>query len=238
MRSSFNSMLEKGGINKDMLPYERFLTFGPESLTDAELLAIIIRTGTRDASPIEIAGRILNIEKGKESGLNSLFCLSLDELKQVHGVGEVKAVKLKCIAELSKRMACQRAKSSLDCSNPSHVASYYMEKMRHEDKEKVILLCLNNRNKLIEESILSIGTVNSASLSPREVFMKALRCGASNVLLLHNHPGGDPTPSRADISITNKIRESGSMLDINLIDHIIIGDKTYISLFEKGLLWN
>lgn len=236
MRSSFSSIVAEGGIFKDMLPYERFLNFGPESLTDVELLAIIIRTGTRDASPIDIAGSILNIEKGKESGLNSLFSLSLDELKSVHGVGEVKAVKLKCIAELAKRMAAQRSKSSLDCSNPSHVASYYMEKMRHEDKEKVILLCLNNRYKLIEEYLLSIGTVNSASLSPREVFMKALKCGASNVLLLHNHPGGDPTPSRADISITNKISESGSMLDIYLIDHIIIGDRSYTSLAEKGLL--
>lgn len=238
MLTSFNSMLAKNCIYKEMLPYERFLAYGPESLTDAELLAIIIRTGTKDASPIDIAGRILAIEKGKESGLNSLFTLSVDELKKVHGVGEVKAVKLKCIAELSKRMSAQIAKCSIDCSDPSQVASYYMEKMRHEDKEKVLLLCLNNRNRLLEESVLSIGTVNSTTLSPRDVFIKALRSGASNVLLLHNHPGGDPTPSRADITITNKIRESGSMLDINLVDHIIIGDKTYTSLYQKGLLWN
>lgn len=231
-------MLAEGDVYKDMLPYERFLAFGPESLTDTELLAIIIRTGTKDASPVDIAGRILAMGKGKESGLNSLFTLSVDELKSIHGVGEVKAVKLKCLAELTKRMSAQMSRSSIDCSDPSQVASYYMEKMRHEDKEKVLLLCLNNRNRLLEESVLSIGTVNSASLSPRDVFIRALKSGASNVLILHNHPGGDPSPSRADITITNKIRESGNMLDINLVDHIIIGDKTYTSLYEKGLLWN
>lgn len=237
MHSSFNSMIAEGGVYKEMLPYERFLSFGPECLTDAELLAVIIRTGTREASPVDIAGRILNLEKGKESGLNSLFSLSVEQLKQVRGVGEVKAIMLKCIAELAKRMASQRAKSSLDCSKSSHVAEYYMEKMRHEDKEKVILLCLNNRSKLIEEYLLAIGTVNSASLSPREVYIKALKCGASAVVLLHNHPGGDPTPSRADIAITNKIREAGSMIDIYLLDHIIIGDRSYISLADRGLLW-
>lgn len=238
MLNSFNTKLAEGSICRDMLPYERFVAYGPESLTDVELLAIIIRTGTRDASPVDIAGRIMDMGVGKESGLNSLFSLTLDELKKVHGVGEVKAVKLKCIAELSKRMASRISRDSLDCSSSSQVASYYMEKLRHEDNEKVILLCLNNRLKLIDESILSIGTVNSSVLSPREVFRKALKCSASNVLLLHNHPGGDPTPSRADIIITNKIRESGNMLDINLIDHIIIGDNTYTSIAEKGLMWN
>ena len=238
MLNSFNTMLAEGSVYRDMLPYERFLKFGPESLTDVELLAIIIRTGTKDASPVDIAGKILNMGTGREGGLNSLFSLSVDELKKVHGVGEVKAVKLKCIAELSKRMACSITRNSLDCSSSSQVATFYMEKMRHEDSEKVILLCLNNRLRLIDESVLSIGTVNSSALSPREVFLKALKCSASNVLLLHNHPGGDPTPSRADIVITNKIRESGSMLDINLINHIIIGDNTYTSIAEKGLMWN
>ena len=134
-------------------------------------------------------------------------------------------------------MSSQKRGELFNCSNPSDVADYFMEKLRHEEQEKSILLCLDNKLNLIEEYLLSIGTVNSASLSPRDVIMRALKCGASNILLLHNHPTGDPSPSRADVSITNKISESGIMLDIRLQDHIIIGDRSYCSLREKGLLW-
>ncbi len=235
--NSFNSILAENGAYKETFPYERFLKFGPDSLTDAELLAIIIRTGTRDSSPLDIAGQIINLGQGRDRGLNSLFNLSLDELKKVRGVGEVKAVMLKCIAELSKRMASQRGSITLDCSDPSVIARFYMEKLRHEDREKVLLLCLNNRLKLIEESVVSIGTVSYAAVSPREIFIQAMKCSASNILLIHNHPGGDPSPSRADVAFTNKICESGQLLDINLIDHIIIGDMSYVSLKEKRLMW-
>lgn len=221
----------------DMLPYERFMRFGPESLTDAELLAIIIRTGSSSCSPIEIARNVLALGYGKEKGLNCLYRASVDELKGINGIGEVKAVRLKCIAEIAMRMSMKSASYSLNCCKPSDVALCYMEKLRHEEREKVILLCLNNKLRLIEEILLSIGTVNSASLSPRDVYMHALKSGASGIILIHNHPGGDPSPSRADVAITNKIRESGIMLDIALRDHIIIGDKSYYSFEEKGLLW-
>lgn len=234
---SFNTQLAEKSVYKESLPYERFLNFGPESLTDAELLAIIIRTGSNLYSPVDIANKILEMGRGKDKGLNSLFNLSMDELMKVHGVGQVKAVKLKCIAEMAKRMRVQQHYNSIDCSNPSNVADYFMERMRHEEQEKVILLCLNHKMILIEECLLSIGTVNSASLSPRDVFMRALKCGASNLVLLHNHPTGDPTPSRADVDVTSKIIQSGNFLDIHLRDHIIIGDKSYYSLREKGLLW-
>ncbi|SFB67925.1 RadC family protein [Butyrivibrio sp. YAB3001] len=234
---SFNTQLSENILYKDCLPYERFLSFGAESLTDAELLAVIIRTGSNQNSPVDIARQVMQLGKGKEKGLNSLFSLSMDELQKIHGIGQVKAVKLKCVAELAKRMAKKQTKDSLDCNNPAVVADYYMEKLRHEEQEKTILLCLNNKMGLIEECLLSIGTVNSASLSPRDVFMNALKCSAANIILLHNHPTGDPTPSKADVAITSKIRESGSMLDIILRDHIIIGDRAYCSLAEKGLLW-
>lgn len=234
---SFNSQIADNSLYKEALPYERFLSFGAESLTDAELLAIIIRTGTTDCSPVDIANKVMAMGSGREKGLGSLFNLSLDELKSIRGVGQVKAIMLKCVAELAKRMSYQKKDFALDCSKASVVAEYFMERLRHEQQERTILLCLNTRLGLIEESVLSIGTVNSASLSPRDVFMRALKCGASNIILLHNHPTGDPTPSREDVRITNKIRESGVMLDIILRDHIIIGDKTYCSLEESGLLW-
>ena len=221
----------------DMLPYERFMKFGPGSLSDTELLAVIIRTGSSNSTPIDIARNVLSLGCGKERGLNCLHRASFKELTGVDGIGKVKAVQLKCIAEMAVRMARCSTFSSLDCSRPSDIADHYMEQLRHEDRERVILLCLNNRLRLIEEVLLSIGTVNSASLSPRDVFIHALKSGATGIVLIHNHPGGNPTPSRADVAITNKIRESGSMLDIMLRDHIIIGDKSYYSFQEKGLLW-
>lgn len=234
---SFNALLAESSANRECFPYERFMAYGPESLTDAELLAIIIRTGSNCNSPVDIAGQIMDMGIGKERGLNSLFSLTLDELMTIHGIGQIKAIKLKCIAEIAKRMSSQTRGELLNCSCPSDVADYFMEKLRHEEQEKTILLCLDNKLNLIEECLLSIGTVNSASLSPRDVFMRALRCGASNIILLHNHPTGDPSPSRADVTITNKICESGIMLDIRLQDHIIIGDRSYCSLREKDLLW-
>lgn len=234
---SFSSMIAEGNIHKDTLPYERFMACGPESLTDAELLAIVIRTGSSDSSPIDIAHQVMNMGKGKEKGLNSLFSLSLEELKSIRGIGTVKAVNLKCIAELVKRMSYRNSHEGPDCSSSDSIAACYMERLRHEEKEKAILLCLDNKLKLLDETVLSMGTVNSASLSPRDVFMQALKCGATNVVLLHNHPTGDPTPSKADVQITNKIREAGFMLGIILQDHIIIGNNRYCSLSDDGLLW-
>ena len=234
---SLKNMIADGDTSKEMLPYERFLNFGPESLTDTELLAIIIRTGSGSSSPIDIARNIMALSRGKERGLNSLFTLSVEELKRINGIGEVKAVKLKCIAELSKRMSMQRCQSLDNFETSARIAQYYMEKLRHEEREKAILLCFNTKLKLLDETVLSVGTINSASLSPRDIFVHALKTGASKIVLIHNHPTGDPTPSRADAEITNKIRESGFMLDIILRDHIIIGDQSYYSFEENGLLW-
>ncbi len=234
---SFKNMISDGDTYKECLPYERFLKAGASSLTDAELLAVIIRTGSSTASPVDIARNVMELGRGKEKGLNSLYSLTIDELKKVHGIGEVKAVKLKCIAELARRMSLQKASIGIDMSDPSVIADHYMENLRHEDNERAVLLCLNNKLKLIDETVLSIGTINSASLSPRDVFIHALKTGASNVVLLHNHPGGDPAPSKSDNLITDKIRESGRMLDIILVDHIIIGDRSYYSYAEHGLLW-
>lgn len=219
-----------------MPPYEKFLKLGPKTLSEAELLAIILRTGTRNHSALELAGQILALFKGREDGLNGLHHISLNELMKIPGIGEVKAVKLKCIAELAIRMSKERASLSLSFQSPESVAGYYMETLRHEENEKVLLLLLDNKMQLIEESIVSVGTVNASLLSTRDLFIKALRCGASNLMLLHNHPSGDPKPSRQDILITKKIKEAGELMDIPLMDHIILGDGSYISFKEAALL--
>lgn len=223
-------------LSRADLPYEKFITLGSEALTDAELIAIILRTGTQSCSALTLAGKILDKAGGSEKGLNCLHHLSLQELMEIPGIGKVKAVKLKCMAEMTVRMARERASQMLKFDCPGSVAAYYMEEMRHQEKEKILLLLLDNKLQLIEEYVISLGTVNSSLLSSRDVFIRALKCRASHLMLLHNHPSGDPKPSTQDILITHKIKEAGELMDIPLIDHIILGDGIYTSLKEEDLL--
>lgn len=223
-------------ITKNELPYEKFMKSGAGALSDAELLAIIIRTGTANSSAVTIARQILQRSSGSNEGLNVLHHISLQELKRIPGIGEIKAIKIKCIAELSRRMARQRAEKNLCFSTPSTIADYYMEELRHEECEKVILLLLDNKLQFMEDYMVSKGTVNASLLSSREVFRYALRHGACKIVLLHNHPSGNPAPSRQDIEITTKIKEAGLLMEIPLMDHIILGDGCYVSLKEYGYL--
>ena len=223
-------------MTEEEMPYEKFLRLGPGALTEAELLAIIIRTGTVENTPVDLGRKILELPSVRESGLNGLHHVTVKELMGIKGIGQVKAVKIKCLAELSMRMAMTEAKKGLQFLNPSSVAEYYMEKLRHERKERVLLLLLDNKECLIGEELLSIGTVSTSLLSPREVFVAALKAEAVHIMLLHNHPSGDPSPSRQDIQITDMIKDIGRMIDIPLIDHIIIGDNKYMSFSEAGLL--
>lgn len=217
------------------LPYEKFLSYGAESLTDAELLAIIIRTGTQGEDALALAERILSMN-GNRDGLLSLQHIHLEQLKSVRGIGEVKAVRIKCIAELSNRIASARMHDRLNFQMPELVAGYYMEQMRHLEYEQVRLILLDNKSRLITDYVISTGTVNFSVLSPRDIFIRALEYRAVFVMLIHNHPSGDPTPSSDDISITAKIRAAGSFLQIPLLDHIVIGDRCYLSFHEQNLL--
>ena len=226
---------EKEWKGNHLKPYEKFLKHGAASLTDAELLAIIIRTGTKNASALTIAQKLLDrFEQNRQ--LNSLHHITIQELMEMEGIGEVKAVKIKCIAELSARMANQHAAQTLDFKTPSSIADYYMEQMRHEEVEKVLLLLLDTKLHLMEEYLLSKGTVNASLLSTREVFRHALRAGACKIVLLHNHPSGSCNPSKEDLSVTKKIMEAGNLMEIPLLDHLIVGDGCYLSLKEYGYI--
>lgn len=216
-------------------PYEKCLKYGPEMLTDAELLAAIIRTGSKGLSAIRVAEEILGLSRS-EKGILGIFHLSIKELTEIKGMGEVKAIQMKCIAELSRRIAKANAYQSLVFTNPATIADYYMEDLRHQEREHLVLLMLNTKNKLIQDMVLSRGTVNSSLVSSREIFVEALKCHAVYIILVHNHPSGDPTPSREDILITRRLKEAGNLIGISLIDHIIIGDNKYISLKERGIL--
>jgi len=218
----------------ETLPYERFLRFGPESLTESELLAIIIRTGTREKSALELAEEVLKMAHYPKEGLLGLHDLSLEELMSVKGIGQVKAVKLKCLAELSGRISAAKAKEGLNFSTSGQVAAYFMERMRHRQTECVMLACLDAKGQLLGERKLTEGTVRMSLISPREIFLAALECKAVNVILVHNHPSGDSTPSEADWELTMNVRSLGEQMDILLLDHIIIGDQNYFSFREAN----
>lgn len=217
-----------------VLPYERFLRFGPENLTEAELLAVIIRTGTRERSALELAEQVLQLAKYPRTGLLGLYNVSLEDLKSIKGIGEVKAVKLKCLAELSMRMSVARASEGLKFNSSGQVAAYFMERLRHKTTECVVLVCLDTKGQMISEKKLSEGSVRMALITPREIFLEALREKAVNIIIVHNHPSGDPTPSKEDRRLTSHVRVMGEMLDITLLDHLVIGDNKYISFKEQA----
>lgn len=217
------------------LPYDKFMKFGPSSLSDAELLAIMLRTGTRDKTPIELGRAVLQLS-GCKWGLLGLHHFTMKELMKIPGIGEVKAVQLLCIAEIAKRISNMQAEVNLSFQNPDSVAAYYMERMRHQETEQLILILLDAKNRMIHDEVISVGILNATLISTREIFIRALKEEAAYIMILHNHPSGDPTPSRQDQQITNKIKEVSILVDIPLIDHIIIGDNRYISFKQIGLL--
>ena len=214
-------------------PYEKFMKHGAGALSDAELLATILRNGSKRETALQLAQNILCKEQHNLLNLNQM---STEELMQISGIGKVKAIQLKCISELSRRIAKTTYQKNIQVNEPKTIADYYMEQLRHETKEKLLLAMFDTKNYFIGDEILSIGTVNSSLVSPREIFIKALQCQAVRIIILHNHPSGDPTPSQEDIRITRRVAECGNLLEISLADHIIIGDNRYISLREKGIL--
>lgn len=222
--------------NKENMPYEKYLHFGPQALTESELLAIILRTGTKDRSALQVAEDILNLTSAPRTGLLGIYDIPLEQLMKVKGVGMVKAVKIKCITELAMRINSTCAKDGIIVKKPSTVANYFMEKLRHRRKECVMVVCLDAKGQIIHEELISSGSVNMSLISPREVFLEALKHEAVNLILVHNHPSGDPTPSQSDINITLRIHEMGDKLDVPLLDHIIIGDKCYTSFKEQQLI--
>ena len=218
-------------------PYEKCLREGEQSLSDRELLAVILRCGVQGSSSLTLADKILNLSKQTGySGLLGLFHISMQELMKIHGIGKVKAIQLKCIGELSKRMATAAAKPELSFHHPVTIAKYYMERLRHEEQELLFCMMFDNRNHLLGEHLVTKGTVNATLVTPREIFMEALKFHAVFLVLVHNHPSGSPDPSEHDIQVTERIFHAGELMGITLLDHIIIGDHRYFSFRSQGLM--
>ena len=215
-------------------PYEKCLMYGAEALTDAELISAIIRTGSRGERCVDLAHRILN---AGPDGLLNLIQLDVKQLTEIRGIGNVKAVQLKCVGELARRIARTRRRQQVVLEDPESIASYYMERMRHEAQEILMLAMFDSKSMLIGEKVISVGTCNAALISAREIYRTALQEQAVYIVILHNHPSGNPEPSREDIQVTRKIKQSGEILDILLMDHIIIGDNEYFSFREQDILY-
>lgn len=214
-------------------PYEKCLTFGPVVLSDAELLAVILKTGTKDKTSVDLAREIIGLNEEYE-GLAGIHHLSYEQLTSLKGVGNAKAVQILCLGEIAKRISCSRARERIQFTSPGSIARYMMEEMRYLKKEEVRLLMFDGNHGLLGESTISVGTVNAALSSPREVFLEALKNQAVYVVLVHNHPSGNPEPSGQDKLLTKQMMRSGRMIGIELSDHIIIGNQKFYSFRENG----
>lgn len=222
-------------ISTTLRPYEKCLQSGAESLTDEELIAVIIRCGTKEEDSVTLARRILS-SGNPDDGVLNIMNASIKELMSIKGVGKVKAIQIKCVGELSKRIQKRTYSIKKTFTTAEAVAEYFMEDMRHLKREKLMALMLDSACKFIKVYEVSVGTVNSSLASPREIFIEALNAEAVNIILIHNHPSGNPAPSRDDMQITINLQKAGEIIGINIIDHIIIGDNKYISFKEKGLI--
>lgn len=217
-------------------PYEKLEKSGAENLTDAELLAVIIRTGSRNDTSLDLTRRIINrYSDGK--GLGYLKKASISQLCEIKGVGRVKAIQIKAAVELGARLSKPPlVNGKVKISSPDDIGSMYMEKFRQSSREYFIVLVLNTRNEVIKELNISIGSLSETVVHPREVFSEVIKQPAAAVILMHNHPSGDSSPSKNDKQTTNRLADAGKILGIKILDHVIIGDGNIFSFKENGLL--
>ena len=212
-------------------PREKLLELGKESLTDSELLSIIIKTGLKEENVETISLNLLNKYK-----LEDLIDIELEELTSIKGIGKVKAIELLSCIELGKRIYLKQSKKLTKLSTPKEIYEYV--KYLFIDKNQEIFYCLyfNNKQELINKKLLFIGTINQSITHPREVFKEAYKLSASTIICIHNHPSNDTTPSNADILFTNSLVEIGKIQGIPIIDHIIVGKDNYYSFLENNKL--
>ncbi|HEY4755017.1 MAG TPA: DNA repair protein RadC [Ignavibacteriaceae bacterium] len=214
-------------------PREKLKKLGGGSLTDAELIAIILRTGKKGKSVLTIAHELVH----KHVNLAGLVSLSLAELKKISGIGEDKAISLLAAFEIGRRMQSQ-SKWSIDkkITSPKDIAEFFVPILRDELKEKFIVVCLNSANKVTKFEAISVGSLNSSVVHPREIFKFAIENSSASIILVHNHPSGNLEPSNEDIAITKKMVEAGKILNIEVLDHIIVGGNSFTSLVERRLM--
>ena len=214
-------------------PREKMLSKGIEYLSNTELLAILLRTGTKDKSVFRLAEEILSLE---ESGILFLSECSPEDLARIKGIGTAKACQVLAGLELGRRIATKPRENRVRASCPEVIVSLFMEDMRYYKKEVFKVLLLNTKSEIIGTDDISMGSLSSTVIHPREVFLPAIRRSAAAIIFVHNHPSGDPTPSSDDIQTTKRLVEAGKLIGVSVWDHIIIGDGKHISLKEEHLM--
>lgn len=216
-------------------PYEKLEIYGEKTLSNAELLAIIIKSGTKENTSVELANKILSLTtgSGSEELLQSLQNISLEEFQKIKGIGKVKAIQLKAVCELARRMAQPLNKKNIKVKSSEDVAELLMQELRFETVEYVKLILLNAKNIILKIIDISKGGMNSAIVEPKEILQEAIKTGAPKIILVHNHPSGDSTPSNADIEMTKRLYSAANIVGIQLLDHIVIGDRCYTSIFSR-----
>lgn len=213
-------------------PYEKLEMYGEATLSNAELIAIIIKSGTKDESSVGIAQKVLALEKNEENNLRFLQNISLEELMKIKGIGKVKAIQLKAVVELTKRMSKPFDISKIQINSPKDVAELLIDEMRYEEREIVKAIILNTKNMILKIVDICFGGTNSAVLKPKDILQEAIKQGAPKIILVHNHPSGDPTPSNSDFEFTKRLIEASKIVGVELLDHVIIGDYGYRSIFS------
>ena len=214
-------------------PREKLLSYGAQTLSNAELLSIILGSGSRDGSALQLAGRVLAMSGGPGADLAGY---QPEEFMKIPGIKEAKAARLAASLEFGRRMSAAGRGYLPLVDSPSKAARLFMEELRYLPNEVFKVLLLNVKSEMIASETVSVGGLSSSQSHPREVFSRAVRKGAYSVILMHNHPSGDPSPSEADMAVTAQLRAAGELLGIKVADHIIIGDGRDMSFREEGLL--
>lgn len=214
-------------------PYEKLEIYGEKALSNAELLAIIIKTGNKEESSLEVAQKILNLDKSKKGDLNFLQELSIKDLMKIKGIGKVKAIQLKAICELTIRMSRPANYKKIQVKTTKDVAKLLMNEMRFLKKEIVKIIVLNNKNEILTIKDIGMGIANFVELGLKDVLLEPIKLEAPKFIIVHNHPSGNPTPSKQDIIFTEKLAEMSGKLGIELLDHIVIGDLDYKSVCKE-----
>lgn len=213
-------------MSQEQRPRERLERFGSDSLSEAELLAIILNTGTKNENVIDMSHRLISTY-----GVDKLASCSLKELQEIKGIGKAKACRIHAMFTLSKRIKAGEIMNKI-FTNSKDVAEYYIEKMKDYKKEHLIAVLLDSKNKMIKEETISIGTLDSSLVHPREVFKEAIKNSAKSIILIHNHPSGDSNPSVEDEKITKLMMKAGELMDIKLLDHLVIGKDRYETIMD------
>lgn len=229
---STNNTLMIRDFPQDERPRERFIQHGPQSLSNHELVAILLRTGTKEESVLQLSNRLLS----RFEGLRLLKAATLEEITEIKGIGQAKAIQILAAVEIGRRIANLAFNERYVIRSPEDGAKYLMNDMRFLTQEHFVCLYLNTKNQVIHKQTVFIGSLNASIVHPREVYKEALRRSAASIICLHNHPSGDPAPSREDIEVTKRLSECGKIIGIDLLDHLIIGENKFVSLKEKGYI--